>query len=189
MITVPSMFGARLPSLFKLRAPCFLYPKITVPEVLILPAGYITLHACPGISVARSLFTAMLSRSLVTLVLALACAAHPLFTGISSRSGKSITIPMTKRINLPAGSTILEYDRARFEALGAATKSPSNYLGKRDAEAALNNTAVSYTTQVCQLPSLTHYSRLKVYATSLRSGVRVPFVSITSVSWIHTYPR
>lgn len=83
----------------------------------------------------------MFARSLVPLVLALACAAHPLLH--VTRNQNAITIPLAKHFNFTGSTKIAARDRARARALLTGAQ---GHVAARDTVdgAALSNVLVSY---------------------------------------------
>lgn len=89
--------------------------------------------------------TDMFTRLCVTLVLALACAAHPLINVVRS-DANPVSLSIAKRMNFTGPTKLIEQDKLRatqlFDTLGLLER------GTRNKEVPLKNTLVSYTVQV-----------------------------------------
>ncbi|KAI0797341.1 aspartic peptidase A1 [Irpex lacteus] len=89
--------------------------------------------------------TDMLTRLSVTLVLALACAAHPL-VNVARGDASPVSLSLAKRMNFTGPTKLIEQDKLRatqlFDTLGLLGP------GTMNKEVPLKNTLVSYTVQV-----------------------------------------
>ncbi|KAI0089618.1 aspartic peptidase A1 [Irpex rosettiformis] len=133
----------------------------------------------------------MFARLSATLLLALACAAHPL-VNVARTDHSLVSLPIAKHLNLTGPAKLIKHDQLRARKL-FGTHNPSLNAFAADAsgsdEVALTNTLVSYTVKVeIGSPPTTYELIVDTGSSNTWIGARYPGWHPTSTSHSTSHP-